>query len=826
MKRLMRNRWSILFSIVLLSVNAAGAVGALFTVLEIDNEKILFVPFLCGMVLLGLFSLAFWSVGSRAGRIILLALPAAVYLICILLFRRELTEGLGWALRSLFQQLRGRYGIRLFWNLPRDSEDILGQAAWSVLAVMAPYMLLIGHGAVRGRAGTLMLADTLWFAAACTMDEFPGYQWVVLCVLGLAAVIIRNAFFDDCRAFVQVALIGIGALGIVMAGIYRFGLPFLEQKEDVIREARYLLDEKVNEEWIPQLKSLFAGILPGSGIDVTGELFRKTGSVYTSAEIYRVTLSDSPESAVYLRGFVGKDYEGDEWKAERDAGLEGYYRRKGWALPADGSVLANLPYYAFYSSDPGTVRVEELSTPGSYTVYPYGTQLTGDYKVHWDQTAEHKHRSYELPYCAPENYQGARRLTEAEEEEEKYRCYVYDTYLEYPAGELPKLTEFLEASGFRRDSIYHSLEDVLYYLKENTVYNLDAGNTPEDRDFVEYFLFESGEGYCAHYASSAVLMLRYLGVPARYATGYAVSPEDFSSGRDGTYSAVILDSQAHAWVEVYLSGIGWSPVEMTPGAAPFYGDNTVDQMALTGKLIGQQEEYGADSEGNQSEGEPGEESADGPEKPEAKPETGEEDREKPTQSETVEQEPIEQETAAQEPQGGKEGVSGKPGGDLGKETEKAQTGQTQRPGFEKILKEHFAGAVKALKELFMVIWLPALLVITGYITRKLVLRSFRERLDRAGNREKVFLLYQNTRRALMSCGRGDSLKESGRDRAEFHRLLEKCGFGEKEPTEEELLTIRGFCEKIAEETYGTLPFYKKPLFLGADMYGLTGGHKI
>ncbi len=112
------------------------------------------------------------------------------------------------------------------------------------------------------------------------------------------------------------------------------------------------------------------------------------------------------------------------------------------------------------------------------------------------------------------------------------------------------------------------------FLTGNAVYDLDVSNTPEGEDFVEYFLFERKRGYCAHFASSAVLMLRYLGIPARYVTGYAAGPENLKSNADGICSAVILNRQAHAWVEIYLDGIGWVPVEMTPGAAPFPHDNT------------------------------------------------------------------------------------------------------------------------------------------------------------------------------------------------------------------------------------------------------------
>ena len=61
-------------------------------------------------------------------------------------------------------------------------------------------------------------------------------------------------------------------------------------------------------------------------------------------------------------------------------------------------------------------------------------------------------------------------------------------------------------------------------------------------------------------------MYRLYGIPARYAAGYAVSPEEFSPQEDGSFRAVLTDGQAHAWAEIYVDEVGWIPVEMTPPA--------------------------------------------------------------------------------------------------------------------------------------------------------------------------------------------------------------------------------------------------------------------
>lgn len=839
----MKNRGSYLFSIVLLLVNAAGAVGALWTTLGVTFGTLLMpMHFLCGMFLLCLLSVTFWSTQSRR-RMLYWGIPAVIYLILLLLFWGKLADGMGWALWGLIRKLNSRYDIHLIWNLSREAaffetgmRDTMVQATWSILAVMLPYVLLLGYAVVRGKILPLLLADALWFVTACAMDEFPAYVWIVLCIQGLTGVIIRSAFRDDEKAGVQAVLIGAAVLGITMAIMYRFAVPFLDGRYDAIQEARIDLSIKINEEWIPWIKYKLSRFGTGPGTDVGGELKRKTGTTYTLDEVYRITFSSAPKSAVYLRGFVGKDYAGDEWKAEKASALEEYYSREGWELPESGRVLINLTYNAFRYRTSGKVSVEELAAPGSYTLYPYGAQIPEEYKTHWDGTVEWKGRSYELFYNAPEDYSSDRRLTgTAARAEERYRIYVYDTFCEYPAEKFPKLTEFLENSGFRTDSVYDSLTDVLSYLRENAVYNLDVPNTPRGEDFVEYFMFESREGYCAHFASSAVLMLRYLGVPARYAAGYAAPLQDFERNADGTYSAVILDKQAHAWAEIYLDGIGWVPVEMTPGAAPFPGDNTAEQLALAGQLTGEEDSGGTAPEGGNlsagSESLAGQQETAGNDGSEQESLAGaDESGEKEQENSAETEESGEAVNSGQKDTGQSAGLQPiGPGTEQQGSNGSGGTAASQPEDGSESNEDHDFIKVRVIFDRIMSVVIPVLQavglllfsVILWKLTWALVLRSCRGRLERAESREKVFLLYRNMRRLLAAAGCAERLNRSDENTAEFNVLLERCSFGEKEPVPEEVQAAREFCEKLAKEVYAGLPLHRKSLVWGLDVYGFV-----
>ena len=108
-----------------------------------------------------------------------------------------------------------------------------------------------------------------------------------------------------------------------------------------------------------------------------------------------------------------------------------------------------------------------------------------------------------------------------------------------------------------------ALED---WMGQNLKYSLDAPLAPQGVDVVDDFLFESKVGWCEQIASSLVVMLREVGVPARLATGFAPGELDRSSGR-----FVVRERDAHAWAEVWFPDVGWVPFDPT-ARVPLAGD--------------------------------------------------------------------------------------------------------------------------------------------------------------------------------------------------------------------------------------------------------------
>lgn len=132
-------------------------------------------------------------------------------------------------------------------------------------------------------------------------------------------------------------------------------------------------------------------------------------------------------------------------------------------------------------------------------------------------------------------------------------------YLELP--ELPGRVKALAEEIIPENaSLYDRALAIERYLKSEYQYSLDVPPLPEGEDAVDYFLFEHRRGYCEHFATAYAVLCRLAGVPSRVVTGY-------STGEYNPFTGLyeVSTSDAHAWVEIYLPGIGWVTMEPTPG---------------------------------------------------------------------------------------------------------------------------------------------------------------------------------------------------------------------------------------------------------------------
>lgn len=146
-------------------------------------------------------------------------------------------------------------------------------------------------------------------------------------------------------------------------------------------------------------------------------------------------------------------------------------------------------------------------------------------------------------------------------EAQDYKAFVYDTYLEIPRKAQIELRRIADQEGFFDSelTVSEKIEMVKNYISNSKTYSLKTPKMPSGKDFATWFLNESDTGYCVHFATAGTLMLRALGIPARYVTGYYATTY-------ANQTVTVTTDNAHAWVEYYSDTAGWIPLECTPSS--------------------------------------------------------------------------------------------------------------------------------------------------------------------------------------------------------------------------------------------------------------------
>jgi transglutaminase-like putative cysteine protease len=134
-------------------------------------------------------------------------------------------------------------------------------------------------------------------------------------------------------------------------------------------------------------------------------------------------------------------------------------------------------------------------------------------------------------------------------------------WLLLPAGFNPRAQELGRALAGHRAPEAAILAVLTLFRKEPFEYTLEPPLL--GRDSIDEFLFQTRQGFCEHYASAFVFLMRAAGLPARVVTGY----------QGGEFNPVdhyytVRQSDAHAWAEVWLGARGWVRIDPTAAVAP------------------------------------------------------------------------------------------------------------------------------------------------------------------------------------------------------------------------------------------------------------------
>ncbi len=131
--------------------------------------------------------------------------------------------------------------------------------------------------------------------------------------------------------------------------------------------------------------------------------------------------------------------------------------------------------------------------------------------------------------------------------------------LKFPRDMSPVLSKLVDDLQLKTRSPHEVIQTVTRYFNDNFHYSTYTKSV-EMKDPIQDFLVRSRSGHCEYFATATVLVLRAAGIPARYATGYAV--QEYSP-LEKTY--IVRSKHAHAWALAFVDG-AWRDVDTTPSS--------------------------------------------------------------------------------------------------------------------------------------------------------------------------------------------------------------------------------------------------------------------
>ena len=291
---------------------------------------------------------------------------------------------------------------------------------------------------------------------------------------------------------------------------------------------------------------------------------------------------------MYLRGFTGAVFTGDTWEPLDTQSLAKNKDLLYWLNLNAFNQNAQFDAAASYAGlNQNTITIQNIGACSYYRYVPFslgkGT-LTQPENLNTDGVYGDGERSYVYTVTAGTTDEIMKVLTHLQtsddpvvlqyrKAESGYRQFVQHYYLQIPAEVKDILQEQWDEIAARYGSANNLTQQ---QAQECTLIFLSRcfpeEGTPEDMELP----LEMAEGTTFQYATVAAMTCRYFGIPARYAEGYVISEEmaaDYESGETMTVDS----SCARAWVEVYQDGIGWIPMDLTPGIGEILEDPDSDK---------------------------------------------------------------------------------------------------------------------------------------------------------------------------------------------------------------------------------------------------------
>ena len=470
----------------------------------------------------------------------------AALLLATLLLQRFVAEGF----RVSWNQFGQTLTVRRGWVLPKwqlqlpEGQQPLSAACF--LALLGAAGALISGRLAQRIPGAFLIFLMPAVAAAAVLHADSG--WLLLALIAGACLLIyggRRANRADFFGWL-LCLALFAAAGAVLSGERPEAM--LKSIQNTAREALHAAVYETEYTVLPE-----------------GDLSKPLSGGETAVPGLEVEMS-IPQT-LYLRGFTGAVLEGEQWKALDCAVLAENEALLHWLN--ENAFFPQAQYAASAAGagvEQGRITVRNLGACSAYTYVPFGLS-GGSFLKSWNLNTDiacgdgSRIAEYQVVTASQEDIEQViaalqeQSDTDYRRAESAYRDYVRRYYLQIPgwiSDSLERAWSQVEEENKNAPAERQAQRCAVSFLSRC----FPEEGTPALDDLPLPQL--SGTSY--QYATVAVMTLRRFGIPARYAEGYVLSAEQAESGR-----AAVDSTCARAWAEVYQEGIGWIPMELTPG---------------------------------------------------------------------------------------------------------------------------------------------------------------------------------------------------------------------------------------------------------------------
>lgn len=387
--------------------------------------------------------------------------------------------------------------------------------------------------------GTITAALIPMMLCLVVTDTVPATGYVMLWIFCLALLILtawarKNSPQQGSRLM---------AIALIPTALAVFALFSLNPKEsyvnyaaDIRLQAEQLLQEiqdsfQFDPSDLPELE--VEPVITGSANPATVDLSQQGPLSRIDYPVMQVRSSSS--GTLYLRGRSYDSYSGTGWLATG---------RTGDSFPGTATPVTQT----------GIVDVETLLALDALYVPYYPMMSMGMYAGQIPNPEGYLEYSFQvgqLPQLRPE-------ISAPMEEEARG---IDKDYLRLSSNTGYSARLILEENDLVGNTYLETANSIASYVRSSAVYDLNTSKMPlNEQDFAIWFLEESDRGYCVHFASATVVLLRAANIPARYVVGYMVPVQ-------ADQMTTVLSTQAHAWAEYYDPGLQtWIVLESTPAA--------------------------------------------------------------------------------------------------------------------------------------------------------------------------------------------------------------------------------------------------------------------